>query len=1173
MVTTTNTSSSSTWFTTKKTPAQVERDRQIAKAAARTLSKKKKKNNNNKFQQSSLKEAYSRAKKETQKKAKNKKKKRKLDDYDEEEDDEELMDDEISYADASSSDDEEASFHDDDEDDEEDDFSVHDDDDDDDEIASPPPTTTRKPSKDIKKKKKLMNKKKVVALLSSEEEEEEASFHEDDDDDEEEEEEEVFSVHDDDDDEEDIPSPKAATTAAAMITKKSSSKEKKQASNVSQGQQQQQRLKRPFSSTTLSDDSDDDDSSSLGLLDSPIFQKKHRPNKPAPLLPQVKTTTAAAAAEDDDEEEDGWMVNSPSPPKLIKKKKKKLSKKKKMKKTFAAATEPSVDSSNPFSKFAANNKSAPISSSISLSDNDDDDDDMAMAIALSKSIQNNNNNNNDSDSKKSATTIWKEEPLEESSSSDEEQEPDVDDQYDEEKEAATNVLQTAETLSAHVMSNMTAWLSSSSSSSSNNNEGQDNNNNNNATAAAAAHGMIMMIEDGALALGNASSSSSESKNWISCEIMKEILPNVTLSTYQLIGVNWLALLHGMECTIEGNTKKNKNKRRKTNVNGILADEMGLGKTVQTIAFLAYLRHQQQQQDDDDDDGTRSESYHAPPHLIVVPVSVLPNWVREFETFAPELNVVKYHGSMAEREEIQEDLRQYLPRKKKEGAVAVRNKKWSQAAAAAAAAEAAGRHLDVILAPVTYFQNQKSDDRRFLNKFQFDYLVVDEAHMLKNAQSTRYKMLDRIKTRHRLLLTGTPVQNSPQELLNMLCFLMPLFSQGGNSDNNFDDAENGNASQRMLQHFVEHELMMEGGDEAQAYKKLKQLFAPFVLRRKKSDVISQLLPPKEQVVEFVDLDPSGRTIYENILAAHVNKNGASSAAIGEHLFTNLRKAANHPLLLRTRHTSPAEIDRLTEHFQKYGAFQGDGSTKERIREELSKFNDFHIHLTALELIDENPHRRSDLERYILPEEALFSSAKFLRLRQLLPQLIADGHRILIFSVWTSCLDLLGCLVEHLGLKYLRMDGSTASNDRQEMIDRFNRDDSISIFLLSTKACGLGINLTAADTCIIHDLDFNPFNDLQAEDRCHRIGQKKKVTVYKMVTNDTVDSDIYSMQERKSKMNAAIMESRTEKKERRELLENAVQRFLGSPKGGKTKMKAGRKHDKENTDLQREIIDIV
>jgi SWI/SNF-related matrix-associated actin-dependent regulator 1 of chromatin subfamily A len=347
-------------------------------------------------------------------------------------------------------------------------------------------------------------------------------------------------------------------------------------------------------------------------------------------------------------------------------------------------------------------------------------------------------------------------------------------------------------------------------------------------------------------------------------------------------------------------------------------------------------------------------------------------------------------------------------------------------------------------------------------------------MLKNAESLRYKMLDRVSTRHRLLLTGTPVQNSPQELLNMLCFIMPLFSRGRGSMDGED-----NVGDRMLQYFVD-EKGRNSGDEQMAYKKLKQLFAPFVLRRKKIDVISQLLPPKERFVEIVKLETEGRSVYDNILADHVNKNATKlSAAIGDHLFTNLRKAAHHPLLLRTRHRSPAEVEHLTTSFHKYGAFKGEGSTKARVHEELSKFNDFNIHLTALELIEENRHRRADLDRYVLNEDALFSSAKFVRLKSLLPKLVSEGHRILLFSVWTSCLDLLGCLMEHLDLDYLRMDGSNSSEDRQELIDRFNRDNSIPIFLLSTKACGLGINLTAADTCIIHDLDFNPFTDLQAE----------------------------------------------------------------------------------------------
>jgi len=154
------------------------------------------------------------------------------------------------------------------------------------------------------------------------------------------------------------------------------------------------------------------------------------------------------------------------------------------------------------------------------------------------------------------------------------------------------------------------------------------------------------------------------------------------------------------------------------------------------------------------------------------------------------------------------------------------------------------------------------------------------------------------------------------------------------------------------------------------------------------------------------------------------------------------------------------------------------------------------------------------------------------------------------------------MENLDLKYSRIDGSFSSADRQQLIDEFNTDMSFKVFLLSTKACGLGINLTSADVCIIHDLDFNPFNDLQAEDRCHRIGQRKKVTVYKLVAKDTVDEDIYKMQEKKAKMNAAIMESGSDKKEKRDLLQSAVERFLVSPKGKNLPKSSNNKEDEDS-----------
>ena len=571
--------------------------------------------------------------------------------------------------------------------------------------------------------------------------------------------------------------------------------------------------------------------------------------------------------------------------------------------------------------------------------------------------------------------------------------------------------------------------------------------------------------------------------------------------------------------------------------------MGLGKTVQSIAFLSWLNHSQSLEN-------KASAEHLP-HIVIAPASVLSNWEREFEKFAPHLNVVRYHGTMAERQEQQQELRIHLP----EG-------KFKRKASGI-------KPLDVILAPITYFQKEKSDDRSFLRKFRFSYLVVDEAHVLKNPKGTRYKTLDRLNTEHRLLLTGTPVQNSPQELLSLLCFLMPLFSKRNSSDN-YDDEKTNDGGENMLRHFVSLERGATSTDEA-AYLKLKQLFAPFVLRRRKVDVLSQVMPPKTQKVEIVELDSEARSLYDSILSNHIQAKKLGHDTAKEHLFTNLRKASHHPLLLRSRYQSPAEKEHLTHHFYKYGAFQGEGCTQAKVGEALESYNDFQIHLTALELIEANHHRRSDLERYVLREDDLFASSKFVRLRKLLPEMIGDGHRILIFSVWTSCLDLLSCLLESMGLDCLRMEGSTPVSERQSLIDKFNNDTSIPVFLLSTKACGLGINLTSADTCIFHDLDFNPMNDIQAEDRCHRIGQKKPVTVVRMVAKDTVDYDIHLLQQRKVKMTELIMATKGSEvkppstdsaKEKNKLLESAMNRFLKSPTV---------KNEKENrTNVERDDV---
>jgi SWI/SNF-related matrix-associated actin-dependent regulator 1 of chromatin subfamily A len=314
------------------------------------------------------------------------------------------------------------------------------------------------------------------------------------------------------------------------------------------------------------------------------------------------------------------------------------------------------------------------------------------------------------------------------------------------------------------------------------------------------------------------------------------------------------------------------------------------------------------------------------------------------------------------------------------------------------------------------------------------------------------------------IKGTPVQNSPKELMSLLCFLMPLFEskvskrKKGYDDDSDDDNDGG---ERMLEYFVH----LEGAlcDDATAYRKLKQLFAPFVLRRKKEDVLGQILPPKTRRVDIVPMDEPTQAAYDAIISSHVKARAergsdvvATDAASQKHLFTTLRKAANHPLLLRNRFTSEDEKDNLAHLALNYGWFGSDAScTLRLVREELEKYSDYEIHCAAIQMIEDNPRRKEHLEKYTLMEQDLFCSPKFVRLRSLLPELISKGHRILIFSQWTKVLDLMGHLLHSLQLSnHLRLDGQTAVSERQDLIDRFTNDTSIKCFLLSTRAGGLG-----------------------------------------------------------------------------------------------------------------------
>lgn len=235
------------------------------------------------------------------------------------------------------------------------------------------------------------------------------------------------------------------------------------------------------------------------------------------------------------------------------------------------------------------------------------------------------------------------------------------------------------------------------------------------------------------------------------------------------------------------------------------------------------------------------------------------------------------------------------------------------------------------------------------------------------------------------------------------------------------------------------------------------------------------------------------------------------------FTQFRKIANHPLLVRRIYTED-DVDSLARKLHPMGAF-GFECTFERVKEELLTYSDFALHRISASYGGIG-------RRGALTNSYALGSAKCQALSKLLPKLQREGHRALIFSQWTGMMDILEWALDVLGLDYTRLDGNTQVAERQNIIDNYNNDPEIFACLLSTRAGGQGLNLTGADTVIIHDMDFNPQMDRQAEDRCHRIGQTKPVTVYRLVTKGTVDENIYSIAKRKLTLDAAVLEAGVE-----------------------------------------------
>ena len=420
--------------------------------------------------------------------------------------------------------------------------------------------------------------------------------------------------------------------------------------------------------------------------------------------------------------------------------------------------------------------------------------------------------------------------------------------------------------------------------------------------------------------------------------------------------------------------------RENGFGGILADEMGLGKTLQTLAFLRFIRQTQP---------------GLPPMLIVCPTSLVFNWVAEARKFTPELKVLALHG--ADRHARFDDI----------------------------------STSDLV---VTSYALIRRDADRYRG-LEFDTVTLDEAQHIKNRQTQNAQAVKAVKARHRLVLTGTPIENSVLDLWSIFDFLMPGYL----------------GTAKDFRERYELPIAKEKNAEAQA--RLARRLRPFMLRRLKKEVASDL-PAKLEQVSFCELTPDQRSVYQQVIEAGRKEVLAAVGADG--------LAKSRMLVLTT----------------------------------LLRLRQVCCDLRLLKLENVNPAN---------------ASGKLEMFSELLEEVIDGGHRLLVFSQFTSMLTILQEKLTAEGIAFCHLDGSTTN--RAAVVERFQKDATIPVFLISLKAGGVGLNLTGADTVIHFDPWWNPAVEDQATDRAHRIGQTRVVTSYKLITRDTVEEKILTLQNRK------------------------------------------------------------
>lgn len=463
--------------------------------------------------------------------------------------------------------------------------------------------------------------------------------------------------------------------------------------------------------------------------------------------------------------------------------------------------------------------------------------------------------------------------------------------------------------------------------------------------------------------------------------------NARLRPYQVQGLNWMIFL------------------RENRLGGCLADDMGLGKTLQTLALLQYNSEEGMTKNIEPAPGQTvlfTEEVKGYTSLLIVPASLVYNWENEIARFTPLLKIYSYKGNQRKKNIS------YFP------------------------------GYDLILSSY----HTVRQDIEILSQFNFHYIVLDESQVIKNPASQLYKTVTQLKSEHRLVLTGTPVENSLTDLWTQLNFV-------------------NNGLLGSLSYFKkEYANPIEKEQSKEKEIRLQKLVKPFILRRTKEEVARDLPPVTEQTV-YCDMTDEQQKLYEEEKSA-------------------------------IRNTILGNIENIGHDKTAIVVLQG---------------------LMKLRLISNHP---------VLSEpEFSDQSGKFETVIQDVENVVAEGHKILIFSSFVKHLDLFASHFSERGLNYVMLTGKTTN--REKIVNTFQDDISCKAFLISLKAGGVGLNLTSADYVFILDPWWNPAAEMQALNRAHRIGQDKSVFVYKYISTGSIEEKIVRLQERKSKIAETFISS--------------------------------------------------